>query len=169
MLDGIKRRVRDMQTIKALCESAEVHAHTRGEAKPGAEHFVLAALDLPDGTARRAFERLRVCPDRFGDAIDQQYSDALRNAGIDLLLTPGAQPVPANKGPYRFEHSAQALMQELSNRNDSDRVPLLGAHVVSVVANTRYGVAARTLRAMGISGAELAEAAAGEIKEATLT
>ncbi|MGZ8476106.1 MAG: Clp protease N-terminal domain-containing protein, partial [Candidatus Limnocylindria bacterium] len=47
-----------MRTIKKLLTDAEVEARAMGEAEPGAEHLLLAALDLPDGSARRAFERL---------------------------------------------------------------------------------------------------------------
>lgn len=168
MFDQIKRRMSDMRTIKSLCQLAEEHARVRGEARPGAEHFVLAALDLPDGTARRAFERLRVRPEDFSEAIDRQYSDALRNVGIDPPLTPDAQPLPASTGVYSSEQSAQALMQELSRRSDNNRVALLGAHVIGVAANSQYGVAARTLRALGIKQSELAEAAALEIQAAAV-
>ncbi|MGH6647625.1 hypothetical protein [Aquabacterium sp.] len=43
----LKQRVRDMGTIKSLCLGAEEHAQQDGQDKPGAEHFLLSALDLP--------------------------------------------------------------------------------------------------------------------------
>ncbi len=58
MLQRIKRKLDDMRTIKALAEAAERHANAAGEREPGPEHFLLAAFDLPDGLARRAFARL---------------------------------------------------------------------------------------------------------------
>lgn len=48
----------------------------------------------------------------------------------------------------------------------AERGPLLGAHVVAVVAGMAHGVAARALRAMGIDHAAL-RSAAQEIAGAT--
>ena len=50
----LKRRIGEMRTIKTLCTDAERHAHADGAREPGLEHFLLAALDLPDGTLERA-------------------------------------------------------------------------------------------------------------------
>ena len=69
MLDRLKTRLHDMTTIATLCLKAEHYANERGLKEVGAEHFVLAALALPDGTARRVFERLGADPDGFADAI----------------------------------------------------------------------------------------------------
>ena len=49
MLQRIRQRFADMHTIKILAEAAERHAGAAGEREPGPEHFLLAALDLPDG------------------------------------------------------------------------------------------------------------------------
>ncbi len=70
-----------MRTIKKLLTDAEVEARAMGEAEPGAEHLLLAALELPDGTARRAFERLDVDPTRLRSAIVDQQAEALVGAG----------------------------------------------------------------------------------------
>jgi hypothetical protein len=52
MFDRLRHRLRGVGTLKTLCEAAEQHARRAGQDQPGAEHFVLAALDLPDGSAR---------------------------------------------------------------------------------------------------------------------
>jgi Clp amino terminal domain, pathogenicity island component len=58
MFARIKARLSSMSTLKSLCLRAEQHALRDQQRQPGAEHFLLAALDLPDGTARQAFESL---------------------------------------------------------------------------------------------------------------
>jgi ATP-dependent Clp protease ATP-binding subunit ClpA len=52
-----------------LCLCAEKYANKYGQEKPGAEHFILAALDLQDGSARDVFKRLEVNPDAINQAI----------------------------------------------------------------------------------------------------
>ena len=69
MFETIKQRFRDMSTIKSLCLAAEQHANTDGQKEPGAEYFVLAALESPDGTAHKAIE----CACAGGRACVQGY------------------------------------------------------------------------------------------------
>lgn len=57
MFAGIRSKLKNMNTIRILSERAETHALQDQQREPGAEHFLLAALDLPDGTARLAFEK----------------------------------------------------------------------------------------------------------------
>lgn len=57
MFKGIGSKLNDMGTIKFLCERAETYALQDQQREPGAEHFLLASLDLPDGTSRLAFDR----------------------------------------------------------------------------------------------------------------
>ncbi|MDC8760898.1 Clp protease N-terminal domain-containing protein [Janthinobacterium fluminis] len=169
MFDAIKKRFRDMGTIKALCESAERHANSAGQAEPGAEHFVLAALDLPDGTARQVFARLRANPDGYRAAIAEQYASALRNVGIAMEAEAfgNGAAIPGAKGAYASQPSAQALMRELAEqRKSAGSLPLLGVHVILAAAQAQFGVAARALQAMGVSPAALAEAARAEIAAA---
>lgn len=173
MFKTIRQRFRDMGTIKALCFEAEKLANAEGQEEPGAEHFVLSALTLPDGTARKAFLRMHADPDNFRAAIAQQYEDALQNLGIALphdAEIPGeATPIPTSKGPYKAQPSAQALMQTLTQGNmvreqkADSTAPLLSAHVLLAATSAQYGVVARALRVMGIDSASLADAAKAEI------
>lgn len=172
MFNTIRQRFRDMGTIKVLCFEAEKLAHADGQKEPGAEHFVLAALALPDGTARKAFLRIHADPENFRAAIVRQYEEALNNIGV--ALPPGAL-VPGEEAPfpvgatYKAQPSAQALMQtmiheiKVHEQKEDPAAPLLGAHVLLAITNAQYGVAARALRAMGIDSASLAEAAKAEI------
>lgn len=167
MFTRIRQRFQDMHTIKVLCQSAERHANADGQKEPGAEHFVLAALELPDGTARKAFERMQSDPDNYHEAIARQYDNALRNIGIEVTpdaVGSDATPLPAGKGVYHAQPSAQALMQQLAARNKGDAgKPLLGAHVLLAATAARHGVTLRAFQAMGIEPAALADAAAAEI------
>lgn len=173
MFDTIKQRLRDAGTIKALSFGAEKLANVAGQKEPGAEHFVLSALELPDGTARKAFERIHADADDFRAAICRQYEDALQNIGIALpcaaVIADEAAPVPTSTGLYKTQPSAQALMQTLTQeimvkeQKADSAAPLLSAHVILAATAAQYGVAARAFRAMGIDPEKLAEAATAEI------
>lgn len=173
MFKTIKQRFRDMSTIKALCFEAEKQANEDGQKEPGAEHFILAALELPDGTARKAFERIHVDPSGFRAAIAQQYEDALRNVGIELLhhatSGDGAMPMPSGIGLYKTQASTQALMQTLTReimvkeKMIDSTAALLGAHVILAATAAQYSVATRAFKAMGVDRMKLAEAATAEI------
>ena len=173
MFNAIRQRFRDVSTIKTLCFGAEKLANADGQKEPGAEHFILAALELPDGTARRAFERIHIDPSNFRVAIAQQYEDALRNVGVELpenkAYFESTVPMPTSKGPYKTQPSAQALMQILTReimvkeQKADSTAPLLGAHVILAATTAQYGVATRAFRAMGVNTTRLAEAATAVI------
>ncbi|MES2584810.1 MAG: Clp protease N-terminal domain-containing protein [Pseudomonadota bacterium] len=174
MFETIKQRFRDMSTIKTLCLAAEQHANADGKKAPGAEHFVLAALESPDGTARKAFEHIGADPNGLREAIAQQYADALKAVGIDTA--PGAAGtgeaavvVPPGTGAYQTQASAQSMVQLLASQQKANAgAPLLSAHVLVAVAAAQHGVAIRALKAMGVDPKALAEAAAVEISAATV-
>lgn len=172
MFNTIRQRFRDMGTIKILCLDAEKLAKMEGQKEPGAEHFVLSALSLPDGTARKAFLRANADPDDFRAAIARQYEEALESIGIttppDATTTSESAPSPAGT-IYNAQPSAQALMKTIiyeiktKEQKDNPAAPLLGAHVLLAATTAQYGVAARAFRAMGIDSASLADAAKAEI------
>lgn len=159
------RPIREFRTVRALLGRAERLAKESGEALPGAEHLLLSALALPDGTARRAFERLGVDPNGVASAIAAQHADALRAVGIE----PGdadspVVPAPEVRGVFRSAPSAQVVFRravELSGTPKPRR--LLGAHVVVAVAEMEHGSAARALRHMGVKREHLAAAARQEL------
>ena len=165
----LKLRFKDMATISKLCQVAETYARKRGEGTPAEEHFLLSALDLPDGTARRVFERAGVSPDQLEKAIDQQHSEALSNIGVDVskvsiddtkvdsTVSPGV--------PFQSKPSAQSLMKDLAEMRRSDKdIPLLGLHIVEVLSYKELGVVARTMKLMGVSQSSLKEAVAKELE-----
>lgn len=172
MFKTIRQRFRNMGTIKALCLEAEKFANADGQKEPAAEHFVLSALALPDGTARKAFLRINADPNDFRAAIARQYEEALKNVGVaippDAIVASEETSLPT--GPiYKVQPSAQALMQTMiyeivvKEQKENPAAPLLGAHVLLAATTAQYGVAARAIRAMGIDSASLANAAKAEI------
>ncbi|MGZ8481108.1 MAG: Clp protease N-terminal domain-containing protein [Candidatus Limnocylindria bacterium] len=161
-----------MRTIKKLLTDAEVEARAMGEAEPGAEHLLLAALDLPDGSARRAFERLSVDPEALRPAIVDQQAEALVALGIDAdrarsLSAPAPLDPPTGRGVYRSGVSAQEAFQAATRLASRDGpFTLSGAHVVAAVAGMEHGTAARVLGVLGIDRAALAAAAEQELQAA---
>jgi hypothetical protein len=151
MLGYFRRRLQDVATIRRLCESAETHALADGQTQPGAEHFLLAALDLPDGSARRVFEELAADPAAIKAAIAKQYAEPLAALGLgeDALARVVEQRQAARANViYDAAASGQEVMQTLTaNRAEGG---LTGAAVVKAVASIPHGVAARALRVMGL-------------------
>jgi len=156
---SLKRIKQNAKNISILCLEAERHAHSNGEEKPGAEHFLLAALELPDGSAKRVFSRLDIDPVGINQAIKNQHIAALQSAGLDneaieenLKYTEITDP---KLKLYDTTPSGQAVMQTLYQLNKKRKTPLIGAHVLEVIASMKFGIAARTLTAMGIDNAVL--------------
>jgi ATP-dependent Clp protease ATP-binding subunit ClpA len=169
MLGMFESKLRDMGTIRTLCEAAEAYALEDRQQQPGAEHFLLAALDLKDGTARLAFQRTGADPEGLKPAIEQQYAAALHSIGIHVALAANrdeASPKRAETGAYQAAPSGQEVMQALADSRQGHG-PLLGAHIVAIVATMPHGVAARALRGMGVDAARL-RAAAQDIAAAGL-
>jgi ATP-dependent Clp protease ATP-binding subunit ClpA len=162
MLRGIKMRLANMGMIKTLCENAERHALIDQQHEPGAEHFLLAALDLHDGTARLAFEEAGANAAAFRDAISSQFSQALTSIGLTSQAAPSdapfQEPLRPRLGLYNATASGKEVLQTLAAKR-RDHHPLLGAHVVAAVAALEHGIAARALRAMGVDREVLRAAA----------
>lgn len=160
MFRAIKTKLGNMGTISTLCERAEAHALQDRQPQAGAEHFLLAALDLDDGTARLAFQRAGVDPAALRPAIEKQYATALQSIGIAATADEGESLAPrdAEPGVYCAAASGQEVMRILADgRGRHD--PLQGAHVVAIVAAMPHGVASRALREMGVDAMGLRTAA----------
>lgn len=160
----MRRRLADMRTMKELFTLAEAEAQRAGEAEPGAEHLLLAAAALPDGSARRALDRVGVDPAALRDAIAGQHSDALRSVGVDA--TEGAldaSPAVPPRGPYRSKGSAQTLFQRVTALVRAERSQLYGAWFVLAATEGEHGTTARSLRRLGVEPDALARAARAEL------
>lgn len=154
MFNKLKQRFTDMGTIKALCEAAEAAANGDHQKQPGAEHFVLAALALPDGSAARVFRRLRVDGEDFRGALRDVHHQALEVAGVRPEEIDRSEqdvpPLPRPGGVYAAAPSGQAVLQELAALRQRGIVgPLLGVHVLEVVSAMQHGTTNKAFALLG--------------------
>jgi len=164
MFKRIMLRFRDMKTVSSLISGAEEQANMSGEEKPGAEHYVLSALNLDDGSARRVFEAAGIDAQQFREALKQQYVEALSSIGVSSEAIDGTpESIEPNTKLHNSQPSGQALMKSLYAIKQGDKArPLLGAHVIRVAAEMEYGVVARAFRVMGVNREQLVALANNE-------
>ena len=154
MLKKLTQTLRDMGTIKTLCEAAERIANAEHQAAPGAEHFVLAALELPDGTAARVFAKLGITAGTFREALREVHRAALKAAGVSQEQIAGSErDVPLLPRPgelYNAAPSGEAVLKGLAAlRKRGVGGPLVGVHVLEVVLAMQHGT---TIRAFSLLG-----------------
>jgi len=148
MFSFIRRRFTAARTLAALCQAAEAEARRDGQAEPGVEHFVLAALSLPDGKALQVFEALGATDALLRQAIAYQYQAPLHALGIDRGLASQSLGEAGKSRLYRAAPSGQALIQALGR----ERGQVLTSDKVLVAATEQSeGVLPRALAAMGFS------------------
>jgi hypothetical protein len=171
MLNGLKQKFADMGTIKLLSEAAETIGLSDGQPRPGAEHFVLAALKLPDGSAHRVFDQLGLTGALFADALKAEQHAALRRAGVDVAAIAASEhavpPLHASGGWYAAAPSGAFVMQGLATlRKKGFSGPLQGVHVLAVVAEMQGGNAIQAFAALGRDRATLMAAVEREMAQA---
>ena len=158
----------DMRTIKQLLTDAERIAREMGEEEPGAEHLLLSAIGLSDGSAGRALGRLDLDADRIRAALRDEQAAALIAAGIPRE-TAEAMAAPTPLGPagapilYGAGPSAREVFQEAGRLARSSKERLAGAHVVAAVAGLERGTMPRVLDRLGVDRQQLADAARAEL------
>jgi Clp amino terminal domain, pathogenicity island component len=154
MFDKLKQHLGDMGTIKTLCEAAEAAANRDLQAQPGAEHFVLAALGLPDGSAARVFKRLNIDANGFRQALQDVHHRALSAAGVGAAQIKHSEanvpPLPRPSGVYAATSSGQAVLQGLAALRKRGMIgPLLGVHVLEVVSAMQHGTTIQAFELLG--------------------
>ena len=158
----------DMHTIKQLLTDAERIAREMGEEEPGAEHLLLSAIGLPDGSAARVLGSLGVHADGIRTALRAEQADALVAAGVPRE-TAEAMSDPDPLGPagapllYGAGPSAREVFQEAGKLARSAKQRLAGVHVVAAVAGLERGTLPRVLDRLGVDRARLADAARAEL------
>lgn len=167
MLKKLTQTFKDMGTIKTLCEAAERIANVEHQKAPGAEHFVLAALELPDGSAARVFDRLGITAEAFRDALRQGHREALAMAGVDPEQAAGSEqdvpPLPQPAGAYGAAPSGASVLQGLAGmRKRGVSGPLAGVHVLDVVSAMQHGTTMRALARLGRDAQTVRAAIAAE-------
>jgi ATP-dependent Clp protease ATP-binding subunit ClpA len=172
MFKALRNRLADVRQLSRLCSEAEQQARQLGQARPGSEHFTLAALALPDGSALRVFQQLGIDAAAYRAALQSQHVEALAAAGIALdpasaaaAAAPQALAGEAG-GLYRAEASAQVFMQRLAAaRGPMGSRRLHSADVLLAVSQESYSLAARAFQQLGISAQRLAMAARAELPQ----
>lgn len=161
-----RKPLQDIRTVNALITAAEKEASLVGEKEAGAEHLILASFDLPDGSTRRAFQRVGVYPQAFRDAIAKQHEDALRAIGIapeDGRIDPHLPDPAPPSGPLRTKGSSQNVFKKVVKLVKKEHSQLYGAYIVLVATEAEHGSVARALDSLGVHREDLAEAARMEI------
>lgn len=163
-----KRALDDMRTIKQLLTDAERISRDLGVAEPGAEHMLLSAIGLPDGTAARALGRVGLDEDRIRAAMVAEQADALVAVGVprdhaEALAVPtplgdADKPLLYGAGP-----TARDVFKTAGDLARGAKQRLAGAHVVLAVAGVERGTVARVLDRLGVDRGQLAEAARKEL------
>lgn len=156
MFNFVHHKLAAARTLTSLCEAAEAEARREGQAEPGAEHFVLAALSLPDGKAARVFEALGLTDAMLREAIARQYRDPLHALGISG--GPASEPLAevTENSLYRAAPSGQALVQALGRGRHK---ALTSDLVLVTAAEQSEGVLPRALAVVGLDPARLRTAA----------
>lgn len=170
LVKTIRQRLRDMSTLKDTGLLAERIAHDIGESLVGAEHWVLAAIELADGTARLAFSRVGADAHGLRPAISQQYADALRVVGIDATALTESTSAPTVSAQRTITFQAQASTNALfaqfaKDQRINNRAPFMGATVIQAAASLTKGTLPRALSAMGVDAPALSDAAGQIIAE----
>ncbi len=163
-----RSRIQDLRTMNQLFPSADAAAAADGKREAGAEHLLIAALDLDTGSARRCFERVGADPDQFRESVRAQHAAAVRAVGMrpidDDILDQYLPPPTADTGPHRGSASGHELFRKVVALVRKERSQLYGAYFVLVAAETEHGTTARALRHMHLDPTALAAAARHEIQ-----
>lgn len=157
----------DIQIMGRLFPAADAAALADGGTATGAEYLVIAALDLADGSARRAFERAGADPDEFAGAVRAQHSEALRSVGMqplnDELLDDHQPELTEPTGLIKAAPSATKLFGKVVKLVHKERSQLYGVYIVLVTAKAEHRTTVRALRHMGVDPDDLAQAARAEL------
>ena len=156
------RAWRDMRTMKTLFSETEAEADRLGDREQGLEHLLLASFALPDGTARRVFERLGSNRDALRKEVIRVHGEALAAAGMtDARVATSALSRPRT-GPLRLTEPAQAAFRNAVALAKSERRPIVGADIVAAVATITHGTSARALKSLGLVRSDVVDAARAE-------
>jgi hypothetical protein len=170
MLKKLTQTFKDMGTIKTLCEAAERIANAEYQTAPGAEHFVLAALELPDGSAARVLAKLGLTAVDFAEAVRQTHRVALEAAGVDADHIHGSEhdvpPLPAAREIYNAAPSGQAVLKGLAALRKRGTGRLTGVQVLEVVSAMQHGPTTRAFALLGRDAPTVMAAIQSEMKMA---
>lgn len=160
MFDRLRRARADLATMNALLPAAERIARHDGVKQPGAEHLLLASIDLDDGIAGDALAGFAVDAAELRAAIVAQHDEALRAIGVVSDDNAIGASLPASgdsRGLYRSKGSLQTAFQQAVELAKRDKAALNSGYVVLAVTDAENGTVVRALQHLGIDPALLRE------------
>lgn len=168
MFKRITQRLQDMKALSSLIQAAEHHSQKRNEGnKPGAEHFVLAAIESEDGAAREVFEREGLDAVDFADALREQYKESLNSIGIriddDSLRVSDDSAYSNAMALPQLTESGSELLRIMSRQNQGREFS--GADVLCAINSVPSGPAHRAFAIMGTSADKISVAANEYVSE----
>jgi ATP-dependent Clp protease ATP-binding subunit ClpA len=153
MFDTMRRARADLATMNAVLPAAERMARHDGIDEPGAEHLLLAALDLDDGIARRALGEFGVDAAGLRAAVAAQHEDALRSIGViadEQALAAALPDAGQPRGVYRSQGSLQDAFQEAVAIAKRDGTRLTSGHLLLAATTPDHGTVHRALARLAI-------------------
>ena len=165
MIQWFRTRNQSIRIVTQVLRAAERESQRDGRQEPAAEDLVLAALELPDGTAQRALATVGCDAEGLRNALAAQHANALSTTGISGDVPDNAvPPLAAPRGVYRSAGSAQELFQEVTRRQRQAGSPLTSAWFLLVGAERVKGPLARALAELDLSRTDVVRAAKAEIR-----
>lgn len=141
------------------------HAERLGDRQVGAEHMLLAALERPDGPARRAFARAGADPTAAEDAIRWVHASALRSVGLAPVPDAALDAAPRAGRRYPdFGESGRQILGEAATRSRGAGPDAVELHLIDAIGDLREGTAARALRELGLRPGALHAAVMDELE-----
>ena len=151
MFRRIRNRLRDMATLKNLLFDAEKKANALGDEQPGVEHFLLSALDMEDGLAKRLLADMDITPDKLQQALESAHQTALAGVGLVANIDQEPHAVAEPRGPYRTAPSGQDFFKKLAQRKTQEKTPLTSLDVLRTVLSMPKSLAGRALADLGVT------------------
>jgi ATP-dependent Clp protease ATP-binding subunit ClpA len=153
VFEKLHRARADLATMNSLFPAAERIAREDGIEQPGAEHLLLAALDLDDDIAYNALSAFDVDPVEISAAIVGQHDEALRAIGViadDNAITAALPASGQPSGPYRSQGSLQTAFQQAVELSKRDKAALNSGYIMLAATDAEHGTVARALQHLGV-------------------
>jgi ATP-dependent Clp protease ATP-binding subunit ClpA len=146
----------DVAAMKVVLPEAERLAKIDGVKVPAAEHLLLAAFTLDDGSAGRALATLGHDLDELIAALQVE---GLPHSSGDPAPVDASRPTPRRATILRSGDSMQVMFQRVRKHAAAAKRPIREADFLVAAAQIDGGVVADALAALGIDREQLAAAA----------
>lgn len=164
MFGKLRRARADLALMNRLLPAAEQLALAEGAERPGAEHLLLAALELDDGVARAALAAAGIAPADLRTAIVAVHAEALESVNVaadDDAIGAALPPPRVARGAYQSEGSLQTLFQAAVRSAKAEGRELCSGDILMAAVEAERGTPARALARLGLDRAALASLGGG--------